>query len=66
MISQRQADDLLRGIWQANRHLSPTLRARMIDEAILVAANSNRAPTSALFDAQIDAVRAAMSTEEVA
>ena len=65
MTAQSHADQLL-GIWQANRHLPPALRTRAIDEAILVAANSNSAPTAALFDAQIDAVRGAVSVEQVA
>jgi hypothetical protein len=65
MTAQSHADQLL-GIWQANRHLPSALRTRAIDEAILVAANSNSAPTVALLDAQIDAIRNVMSAEELA
>ncbi|QDM32067.1 hypothetical protein FNL55_12545 [Tardiphaga sp. vice352] len=69
MTSQQQADQML-GAYQAacyaTRHLPAAVRERVIDNAILLAANSNSAPTAALFDAQIDAVRGAMSAEYVA
>jgi hypothetical protein len=69
MTSQQQADRML-GAYQiacrTTRHLPPTLRERAIDDAILMAANSNCAPSAALLDAQIDAVRSAMAAGESA
>jgi hypothetical protein len=60
MTTQQNADRLLIA-WQASRHLPATLRAREIDEAILVAANSNATPIEALYLAQLDAVGAEMA-----
>lgn len=57
MTTQQNADRLLIA-WQASRHLPATVRAREIDEAILVAANSNTAPCEAFFFAQLDAIGA--------
>jgi hypothetical protein len=69
MTAQQQADQML-GAYQtaclATRHLPHALRVRAIDDAILLAASSNSAPSAALFDAQIEAVRGAISVEEVA
>ncbi|QDM26969.1 hypothetical protein FNL56_13260 [Tardiphaga sp. vice304] len=69
MTSQQQADQML-GAYQAacyaTRHLPAAVRERVIDNAILLATNSNSAPSVALFDAQIAAVRGAIGAEELA
>jgi hypothetical protein len=69
MTAQQQADQML-GAYQAaclaTRHLPHAMRVRAIDDAILLAANSNSAPSAALFDAQIKAVRGAINAEQVA
>lgn len=63
MTAQHHADQLL-GLWQAHRHLSPVLRSRAIDAAILQVANANSAPTDALFDAQLAAMHGAIGAEK--
>lgn len=69
MTSQQQADQML-GAYQAacyaTRHLPAAVRERVIDDAILLAANSNSAPSAALFETQIDAARSAIGAEEMA
>jgi hypothetical protein len=52
MTTQQNADRLLL-VFQGNKHLSAPLRERAIDEAILVAANSNHPyPAEAFYRAQ--------------
>jgi hypothetical protein len=69
MTAQQQADQML-GAYQAacyaTRHLPAALRERVIDDAILLAANSNSAPSDALFDAQIAAVRGVIGAADMA
>jgi hypothetical protein len=56
MTAQQNADRLLL-VFQGNKHLPAPLRERAIDEAILVAANSNQTnPAEALYRAQQAAV----------
>ena len=60
MITQRQIDELSLGIWQSRSDLTPTLRLRKINEAILIAANCNGITAQALYEAQQAAVHNTM------
>lgn len=70
MTAQQRDEAMLaayRAACHATRRMPAMLRERLIDEAILLAANSNDStPLYVLFENQIEAVRGAISAEEMA
>lgn len=60
----KHVHDAYRAACNGTRHLSSAMRTRVIETAILHAANNNCALTVEMLDAQIDAVRNVMSAEE--
>ena len=63
-MSPQQHANLALETFQATRHLPDALRQRAIDEAFLLAANSNDDPAVALWRAQLDAVRLVMGAPQ--